>query len=66
MNTEPETYFTDTEYRILLAALGREEKICAAIDRSSDKSISELSPIVHSIMKKIEKVQYNKREENTK
>lgn len=56
--------FTDAEYRILLSALSRERKVCEDIDSlCEEKNITdviELVPIIRSIEKKIEKIQYNK------
>ena len=59
----PEPFFTDTEHRILLAALTREEYICKRADEGSpcaNRSDSLLS-VVHSIKRKIYMLQHPQR-----
>lgn len=51
-----ETHFTDTEYRILLKALGRERKVCEMVDR--DCGDHKLIHIMNSIETKIKRIQY--------
>lgn len=53
-------YFTDDEYRILLAALGREKRVCKHIDRKYD-GVVNLVDIMDSIEKKIRDIQYGSR-----
>ena len=61
-----ETFFTDEEYRILLSALSREEKICKIIDenakaRNSENDTIRLLPIVRSLKRKLQEINYNKK-----
>lgn len=53
------TYFSDSEYRILLAALGRERKLCEKIEKEFTGIVS-LTEIMNSIDKKIRRIQYGK------
>lgn len=50
-------YFSDSEYRILLAALGRERKVCEKIDKECGSN-SKLVEIINSIERKIKNIQY--------
>lgn len=51
----PETPFTDMEYRILLAAVGREEKICQRIDQEQGHNV--LTSVIRSIYRKLRVMQ---------
>lgn len=51
-----ETYFTDTEYRILLSALRREREVCEMVDK--DCGDHKLIRIMNSIDRKIKRIQY--------
>lgn len=58
-----ETFFTDEEYRILLSALSREEKICKIIDENAKAGNSEndtirLLPIVRALKRKLHDINY--------
>ena len=49
---------TDTEKRLFLSAVGREEDICKKIDSEKelkDLGVKELAPIVRSIRRKVKK-----------
>lgn len=49
---------TDTEKRLFLSAVGREEDICKKIDSEKelkDLGVKELAPIVRSIERKVKK-----------
>lgn len=49
---------TDTEKRLFLSAVGREEDICKKIDSEkelNDLGVKELAPIVRSIRRKVKK-----------
>ena len=50
-------YFTDSEYRILLAAIGREEKVCQKVDMEHEGS-SNLTAIILSIERKVYALQH--------
>lgn len=52
--------FTDDEHRILLAALGREEKVCIKEDQEAEEAGAPgkpLLPMVRSIQKKVSNLQ---------
>lgn len=51
-----ETYFTDSEYRILLSALSREREVCEMVDK--DCGDHKLIHIMNSISRKIKNIQY--------
>ena len=53
------TYFTDSEYRLLLSALAREEKICRQVDEETGNE-PVLANMVRSVKRKIADTQYNK------
>ena len=59
-----QTYFTDTEYRLLLSALSREMKVCKEVDKEIyNKGLEKEGTIcleqhMRSIERKIRKVQY--------
>lgn len=53
------TYCSDSEYRILLAALGRERKLCEKIEKEFTGTVN-LIDIMNSIDKKIRSIQYGK------
>lgn len=55
------TYFTDSEYRILLKALSREREVCEKVDRDCGED-HKLIHIMNSIEKKIKDIQYGKTE----
>ena len=60
-----ETFFTDEEYRILLSALSREEKICKIIDENTkagepDNEAIRLLPILRSLKRKLHGMNYKK------
>lgn len=48
-------YFTDREYRLVLAALGRERKVCEQVD----KNCEGLLKLMDSIERKIKWIQYH-------
>ena len=58
LSVEPEYghYFTDSEYRILLAAIDRESKVCRENDEPNKDY--RLSRIITAIRRKIRRVQY--------
>lgn len=49
-----QSFFSDEEYRIVLAALGRERKICKKLDGNGHS----LCDIMDNIEKKIKRIQY--------
>lgn len=51
-------YFTDSEYRLLLAALAREKEVCKQVNKESD-GVLDLNEEMRSLEKKIIDVQYN-------
>lgn len=56
-----QTYFTDTEYRLLLSALSREMKVCKEVDKecsAREPYETSLEDHMKSIERKIIKVQY--------
>ena len=56
-----QTYFTDTEYRLLLSALSREMKVCKEVDKqcsAREPYEMRLEDHMKSIERKIRKVQY--------
>lgn len=55
------TYFTDSEYRILLKALSREREVCEKVDMDCGEE-HKLIRIMNSIEKKIKDIQYGKTE----
>lgn len=58
IQTEDDRYFTDSEYRILLAAIDRESKVCRENDEANKDY--RLSRIITAIRRKIRRVQYEK------
>lgn len=52
-----DTYFTDSEYRILLSAMSREEKVCKKVDSESDEREPKLQNICRSINRKLHQLQ---------
>ena len=56
-------FFTDQEYRILLAALSRERKVCEYVDDQYSGEI-ELVGIMNNIEKKLFDIQYKIGENN--
>lgn len=56
IQTEDDRYFTDSEYRILLAAIDRESMVCRENDEQNKDY--RLSRIVTAIRRKIRRVQY--------
>lgn len=51
------TYFTDQEYRLVLAALGRERDVCGIVDKDCGEG-HKLLKIMNSIERKIKHIQY--------
>lgn len=62
---QEEKYFTDNEYRILLAAISRERDVCKKVDTAISGGIP-LVPIVDSIERKIKKLQEKEAEKGKK
>lgn len=54
-----DTYFTDQEYRLVLAALKRERKVCEETMRESNKNDVDLLELMNNIDKKINHIQYH-------
>ena len=57
------TYFTEQEYNIMLAALGRERDVCKIVDDGCGEG-HKLLELVNSIEKKIKRIQYYGKEDD--
>lgn len=53
-------YFTDQEYRLVLAALGREREVCEIVNKDCSEE-HELLKLMNSIEKKIKHIQHCRR-----
>lgn len=59
LNGKETPVFTDTEYRLLLSALTKEEIVCAKVDKSG--SGKPLLPVIASILRKLHEIQYGQK-----